>query len=814
MYLSKIKNSFIILSLFLFFFSNQIFSQVDYHFLFYPLAIGDTWEYSIKDKPLGVDEESSRYTTLKIVGKDTLDSKIYFQISNSENYCLKNIRFDSTNGTVWEYKDGIDCLIDSLAIKKGERGFSNTCYGSVVRLWDTLKTILNMEKAVLTYMYSEPTTSQYRMSMQYEYAVGIGRCYSHSTYPAPDGYEAGYRTETLIYAKIDEIEYGTHVAEFIEPNIKFYPLQVGNKWQYYVHKTIGAQNERDTTYSYTNEIVGKEMIDGKLYYQVSHDGSTNYNLIRIDSTYAAVYSYNNGSECMISILNGTGFGNECYGIVQTILDTNKLVFSEQREIIGLSYSSPFTCKYSRHGKFEYASGIGKIFSHFEYPSPSEYTDGFKIDSLVYAKINGVEYGEFRSKDIAFYPLHIGDTWQYLVELKYQDSSKDSSYYASVYVRDIDTLDDGKEYYNITNSENYCLKQIRIDSTDATVWQYNQYMLDSLSMQPNDRMSVANSQDPKMCFADSIEILFDTDIRVKTFAPINIPLSQNSVADMGVKYLYKYGWGIGEIYSETSDIGIEASRIVRTLNYAKIDGVEYGDLTYSENQNIFLSESILYLFQNENNSNFADTTWLINKSSEILMVDSVINNRGYSYTFDVLFSDNSSHRYSLMQNYIDTVAFSVNPDDSIRIILSNPDLCPICDGGGIEVFTDSLQIFTNSKTNSVLLLSIIGDGTLDTENIEYGNLKFSLQQNYPNPFNPSTTIKYSIPVETLRATSEQIVTLKVYDILGREVATLVNKAQKAGNYDVNFNANVLTSGVYFYTLKAGKYRATNKMLLVK
>ena len=101
-----------------------------------------------------------------------------------------------------------------------------------------------------------------------------------------------------------------------------------------------------------------------------------------------------------------------------------------------------------------------------------------------------------------------------------------------------------------------------------------------------------------------------------------------------------------------------------------------------------------------------------------------------------------------------------------------------------------------------------------ENKESIPNKFSLSQNYPNPFNPSTTIKYSIPnVETLRATSVNV-TLKVYDMLGQEVATLVNKEQKAGNYEINFNANKLTSEIYFYTLQAGKYRATNKMLLLK
>jgi hypothetical protein len=94
-------------------------------------------------------------------------------------------------------------------------------------------------------------------------------------------------------------------------------------------------------------------------------------------------------------------------------------------------------------------------------------------------------------------------------------------------------------------------------------------------------------------------------------------------------------------------------------------------------------------------------------------------------------------------------------------------------------------------------------------------EFYLSQNYPNPFNPSTKIKFSIPnVETRHASSLQMVTIVVYDVLGNEVATLVNEEKPAGNYEVEFNATNLTSGVYFYQIKAGTLYETRKMLLLK
>ncbi len=96
--------------------------------------------------------------------------------------------------------------------------------------------------------------------------------------------------------------------------------------------------------------------------------------------------------------------------------------------------------------------------------------------------------------------------------------------------------------------------------------------------------------------------------------------------------------------------------------------------------------------------------------------------------------------------------------------------------------------------------------------------FKLYQNYPNPFNPSTKIKYTIPLlPSLSKRSAGVgshVTLKIYDILGREVATLVNKEQPPGTYEVTFNASSLTSGIYFYELKAGGYKAAKNMILLK
>ena len=87
------------------------------------------------------------------------------------------------------------------------------------------------------------------------------------------------------------------------------------------------------------------------------------------------------------------------------------------------------------------------------------------------------------------------------------------------------------------------------------------------------------------------------------------------------------------------------------------------------------------------------------------------------------------------------------------------------------------------------------------------VSYKLDQNYPNPFNPSTTINFSIP-------KESIVSLKIYNILGQEVKTLVSENKAPGNYNVRFNASELSSGVYFYSLRAGNYYQVKKMMLLK
>jgi hypothetical protein len=124
-------------------------------------------------------------------------------------------------------------------------------------------------------------------------------------------------------------------------------------------------------------------------------------------------------------------------------------------------------------------------------------------------------------------------------------------------------------------------------------------------------------------------------------------------------------------------------------------------------------------------------------------------------------------------------------------------------GGVEL---NAQIYLHGAVIHGLLY---GDTTVvSLDNIIKGlPSHFELGQNYPNPFNPSTKIRYEIP-------ERSFVTLNIYDILGNEIATLVKEEKLAGEYEIEFNAANLPSGIYFYTLSAGNYFSTKKMILLK
>ena len=131
-----------------------------------------------------------------------------------------------------------------------------------------------------------------------------------------------------------------------------------------------------------------------------------------------------------------------------------------------------------------------------------------------------------------------------------------------------------------------------------------------------------------------------------------------------------------------------------------------------------------------------------------------------------------------------------------------------------IYLENKAIFVDSYGNRLKLPDYTGITHFyysrlitDVKKDKVNVVVFTLSQNYPDPFNPTTTITYSLPKSSL-------ITLKIYDLLGREIETLVNEEKPAGNYEVEFDGSNLPSGIYFYRMQAGKFIKTRKFVLIK
>ena len=158
----------------------------------------------------------------------------------------------------------------------------------------------------------------------------------------------------------------------------------------------------------------------------------------------------------------------------------------------------------------------------------------------------------------------------------------------------------------------------------------------------------------------------------------------------------------------------------------------------------------------------------------------------------------------------TANFTLYENDGTGIFI-NPQTLPANSAGSCAVFhdrdNDGIMDMTGIDELDDLLILFVNDDVVNVSSEETVPAEFYLSQNYPNPFNPSTNFEF-------RIAKSGFVTLKIYDVLGNEISTLVNEEKSAGIYEVNFNGEGLSSGMYFYTLKAGNYSETKKMILLR
>jgi hypothetical protein len=186
------------------------------------------------------------------------------------------------------------------------------------------------------------------------------------------------------------------------------------------------------------------------------------------------------------------------------------------------------------------------------------------------------------------------------------------------------------------------------------------------------------------------------------------------------------------------------------------------------------------------------------------------------------------RIPMMGNYSGTVTYSANvtpapttgsititwQPSNIKVLTGTPDSLKIrattssnCSYGTYTVTVTGAEN-GGPRTHTRTYTLIVGSTPSGINNNTQSAYQYNLYQNYPNPFNPSTSIEFFLPKQSL-------VTLKVYDIVGKELATLVNNdIRKEGLHSVNFDGSNLSSGIYYYKITAGEFTDIKKMMLVK
>ncbi len=225
------------------------------------------------------------------------------------------------------------------------------------------------------------------------------------------------------------------------------------------------------------------------------------------------------------------------------------------------------------------------------------------------------------------------------------------------------------------------------------------------------------------------------------------------------------------------------------------------------ENVVLSPDSIFI----SNYHLSDSCNIINNSDQGIYLDSIYNKSYSSYYYDIKRDGEYEINYFRINSYgqVDSIHMQLNPKDTLTFFIVSVDVCPICkrqyDGFLKDTLIFVFSTDSNQTTKKQLLLD--SDISLGIEDYKTNVSSFYLSQNFPNPFNPNTTIKYSIPKSCF-------VTLKIYDLLGKEIMTLVNEEKSVGNYEINFDGKNLSSGVYFYRIQAGSFSDAKKFILLR
>ena len=657
-----------------------------------------------------------------------------------------------------------------------------------------------------------------------------------------------------------KIIYGGDAIAADTASIKYLPLKVGNTWTY------TWQNSVMQTGVYKRTITSDSVIDNITYYKLQ--GLDQSQLITLDSLTGNVYSYVAGYNCprhpnrkLIDSLAARKVDryNEC-----SLTNTNSCLDTANKTIFGNTIKSKtFALNGIVPTDYCFAKGFGLVSTVGHELGP-DYTDlkGCVLDGVVYGDTS--IFSQFK----AYLPLEVGNSWTYRRTIEGFPNGKSKITIVA------DTMISGRRCFKTDIPlPTFNGRIITLDTLYGNIIEYTPNsqcanfnyirVVDSLNSRIGDSILICGGAIKGRCLDTSTINVFGSSRKTKRFLQPNL---------FPVSVYTTYATGLGMISAN----GHESTAVTDTLNGCVIGGIVYGDTsTVSLNS---ISGFIRFSDNGQPATNGHVKAVKLNTSNgNIITYDSVsIQANGYYFmtglpidSLDIVAYPNSEHQadfvptyYPSSTNWMTAVkVYSGSSPQNINVAVHRNFLMTgeYSVSGWVMPQTNSSSgindaivyikqstyyrgfFITNSSGVYNLARVIPGDFqivvnrmgyispaeqsiTIVNSNISNVNFaltpavgihqvstiipdKFNLHQNYPNPFNPVTNIKFDIQ-------KNSFVKLKVYDIVGKEIAALVNENKSAGSYVVDFDASNLTSGVYFYRIETEAFTETKRMVILK
>jgi hypothetical protein len=649
----------------------------------------------------------------------------------------------------------------------------------------------------------------------------------------------------------------------------YFPLRTGNS--FYFKRYISNPGKTDSAFV-ISRIIGTKVFKGNRYYYVSNIfGRTNSNfyvrynnkkgyLVYLDTNNAGcdyeIALYNlaaNIGDSVSSSCRSTQY--KCYSI------SDSAIFDIVTRVKNFSYYNT-TIGFVTRRNTNFARRLGCIFDgeatfhgNGYYTAFSRYLQGCKVNNVIYG--DTIDHITPMYSDSGKYmPLAIGNKWVYATE---GCCPPNSSKLAVKVVKD--SVINGKKYFYLDGlfGDNHW---VRYDGANGYLMIYNNdpycnyeaILFNFAALKGDSAKNIPCSYNERdICYGNQDTVLLGLQTITKDY---------NSSWTNGHYYSFQnhyFAKRLGMYYYSTGYGGNASGYGTWNLLGCYINGILYGDTTtvtptsYADSARYFpIAIGNRWVFDVWY---YPAAAW--SRGSFKITRDTIINNRRYFYLNGFPLSTMHSS-YCWISYDTSTGVLKLKPeafgssDDYIKLSSHTGDtlnyICSRIADTSVFNYQSKRKLFEYhyyaSHENGMRELDLIKNigpvyyinthGTLsgyeevkcllrgcvingvlygDTSTVGINSIsnnipdKYALYQNYPNPFNPTTIIRFQI--KDLR-----LVTIKAYDILGKEVVTLVNDKLKAGEYEVTFDGSMLPSGVYFYKLQAGDFTETKKMLMIK